>query len=176
MARFSNVYQSSDIIYRPADGSVFELPKNLVGSYGDPSLWAYSTLPPCDTEELVKVYVVKQAKYQKRETMRNRMWLHDILDGEGIPYQVVIKTRWSDKRNYAEDQFIYVQEKHRRKARRLIKAFNNPDNDVTENMGAESTPDNYIDGVLQIKCSSCGGEIDFDHHKCPLCKQNPTMT
>jgi len=172
MGRFKNVYQSSDIIYRPPDGSVIELPKNLVGKYLDPSLWAYSTLPPgdYDDEDLVDVYVVKQARYQRRELIRERIWLHDLLDDKKIPYQVVIKTRWADKRNYAEDQFIYVEKKNRKKAKRLIKAFLDPDNEVREVEELEGSQEIYVDGVLQVKCSSCGKEIDFDYLKCPFCK------
>ena len=166
-------YQSSDVIYRPSDGEKFELPKNLLGSYSDPALWAYSTLPPGDYDDLVNIHIVKQGNLQGREAIRQRIWLHDILDDEGIPYQVVIKSYWVSRKKYAEDQFIYVEEKHSKKAKRLIKAFNNPENIVSEVSGTESSPENYVNGVLQIKCSSCGEEIDFDYHKCPLCKQNP---
>jgi len=168
----TNHYQSSDILYRPADGSEFKLPKNLVGSYLDPSLWAYSTLSMEDSEnkELVNIYKIKQEKLGKRELIRARIWLHDILDDNNIPYQVVIKTRWISKKNYAEDHFIYVEEKHKKKSKRLIKEFLNPDNTVQESWDDETLHGSIINGVLQIKCPSCGNEIDFDHHKCPLCK------
>ena len=168
----TNHYQSSDILYRPADGSECKLPKNLVGSYLDPSLWAYSTLSMDDSEnkELVSIYKIKQEKYVKREKIRERIWLHDVLDDNNIPYQVVIKTRWINKRNYAEDQFIYVEEKHKKKSKRLIKEFLDPDNTVQENPDDKILQGSYKDGVLQKKCPSCGEEIDFDHHKCPLCK------
>jgi len=170
MGRFKNEYQSRDVLYRPPDGSVYELPKNLIGSYLDPSLWAYSTLPPGDYEDLIDIYVIKQEKYQRRSTIRERMWLHDILDDNNIPYQVVIKTRWADKRNYAEDQFICVEEKHKKKAKRLINTFLNPDNTVQETSDDENSSDSYIDGMLQKKCTNCGEEIDFDYQKCPFCK------
>jgi len=169
-------YQSSDIIYRPSDGSEIELPKNLIGSYSDPALWAYSTLPQGDYEDLVNVHTVKQGKFLGRETVRQRMWLHDILDDEGIPYRVVIKSYWATRRKFAEDQFIYVEEKHSKKAKRLIKAFNNSDNAVSEIPEDETSTENYIDGVLQVKCPSCGKEIDFDNYKCPYCKEQTGLT
>jgi len=163
-------YQSSDIIYRPADGAAYQLPKNLVGSYADPSLWAYSTLPPGDYDDLVNIYVVNQNSRRSGETARQRMWLHDILDDEGIPYQVVIMGYWAARRKYAEDQFIYVEEKHELKTKRLIKAFNDSDHVSGDFSDEETSPKNYVDGILQKKCTSCGKEIDFDYHKCPYCK------
>jgi len=170
MALKGRNYQSSDVLYKPSDGSTFELPKNLIGSYIDPSLWAYSTLPPGDYDDLVSVYTVKQGKFQGKETVRQRMWLHDILDDEGIPYQVVIKSFWISRKRCAEDQFIYVKEEHKKKAKRLIKAFNDPENTVVENVEEESSPEIYVDGILQIKCPSCGRDVDFDYQKCPHCK------
>ena len=176
MEKNSKSYQSSEAVYRPSDGTTIELPKNLIGTYIDPALWAYSTLPPCDTNELVNVYVVQQSRYQGRDMVRQRMWLHDILDDEGIPYQVVIKSRWSNRKRYNEDQFIYVEEKYERKAKKLIKAFAGQNNTVPEIHDNEASPENYKDGILQVKCVSCGDEIDFDYSKCPSCKQDPRRT
>ena len=171
MARIPKQYQSCDIIYRPSDGSAFRLPDNLISSYTDPSLWAYSTLPPGDYDDLVNIYVVKQSHYQARETVRQKMWLHDILDDEGIPYQVVIMGYWATRRKYAEDQFVYVEKKNEIKAKRLIKSFIDSDS-VAEGVSDEETsPENFVDGIPQKKCSSCSEEIDFDYHKCPFCRQ-----
>jgi len=167
-------YQSSDIIYRPSDGSTIQLPKNLVGSYLDPALWAYSTLPPGEYEDLVSIYTINQSKYQGREEVRKRMWLHDILDDEDIPYQIVIKSYWISRKKYGEDQFVYVKEEHKKKAKKLIKAFNNLENAVLETTEDEVSAENYVDGVLQIKCSSCEENIDFDYQKCPHCKTRLT--
>jgi len=165
-------YQSSDVIYHPSDGSVYELPEKLVGSYLDPSLWAYSTLPPGDYDDLISIYSIKQEKYQKRETIRQRIWLHDILDDNNIPYQVVIKTRWAERKSFSEDQFIYVKEKDRRKAKRLIKEYLNADNNIQDILNDETFQNRYINGILQKKCTNCGEEVDFDYHKCPFCKTN----
>jgi len=163
-------YQSSNIIYRPSDESINDLVKNSIGSYLDPELWAYSTLPPGEHDDLVDIYTIKQGKFMGREIVRQRMWLHDILDDNDIPYQVVIKSYWVSRRKYSEDQVIYVREEHRKKARKLIKTFNNPDNTVTEIPEEDSSPEIFIDGILQKKCTSCGENIDFDYQKCPLCK------
>lgn len=170
MAGKNRKYQSSEIIYRPSEKSTIRLPENLIGSYVDPALWAYSTIPPGDYNDLVSVHIVKQGRTQGRETVRQRMWLHDILDDEGIPYQVVIKSYWAARKKYTEDQFIYIEEKHEKKVKRLIKEFKNLNNCVLEVSDTESSPEKYTDGVLQVKCTSCGKEIDFDYHKCPYCK------
>jgi len=165
-------YQSSDTIYRPADESVLGLPKNLVGTYIDPVKWAYSTLPPGDHIDLICIHTVNQGKYQGREMVRQRIWLHDILDDEDIPYRVVIKGYWATRKKYAEDQFIYVEKKHRKKATRLINEFNNRKNEIFEIEENESAPETFVNGMLQKKCPSCGAEIDFDYQKCPHCKEN----
>jgi len=171
MSKNSRDYQSSDAIYRPADGESYELPEGLVSAHVDPSLWAYSTLPQGDYDDLVSVHVITQGNYQGGDIVRQRMWLHDILDDEGIPYQVVIKGYWPHRRKYAEDQFIYVEEKNRKKAKRLKKEFLNPDNASSEPIGDEISDVRIVDGIPQRKCSFCGKEIDFDFHKCPFCKK-----
>ena len=170
MAAKTKQYQTGDIIYRPPDGSVYKVPETLTSYNIDPSLWAYSTIPPGDNSKVVDIYVVSQGNLQSRETVRQRMWLHDILDDEGIPYLVVIKGYWPARRKYAEDQVIYVKEEHRKKAKRLIKAFMNPENIIHDDIDNEITESNTLNGIPQKKCLSCGDEIDFDYHKCPHCK------
>ena len=164
-------YQTSNAIYRPSDESAYELPENLIGTYEDPSLWAYSTLPPGDYDNLVSVHTIKQGKYRNRETIRQRMWLHDILDDEGIPYQVVIQSFWVSRKKYSLHQSIFVEDKNRKTAKRLIKAFMNADDVIPDFAEDDSTQDNYVDGVLQKKCPSCNKDVDFDYHKCPHCKK-----
>jgi len=170
MTKDNRNYQSSDIIYRPSDESAMEIPKNLIGTYADPSLWAYSTLPPGDYKDLVCAHTIIQGKLKQRETVRQRIWLHDILDDEGILYQIVIKGYWASRKTYAENQFIYIEKKHRKKVKQLIQEFRDPSNSVMEIPDAETSPDDFVDGVLQIKCPSCGKKIDFDYTKCPHCK------
>ena len=162
-------YQSSDAIYRTEDGKPIELPRNLLGTYLDPTLWAYSTLPPDDYENLVEVYKIIQGNLQGRDEVRQRLWIHDIFDDENIPYQVVIKGYWITRKKYGEDQLIYVEEKNSKKARKLIKEFENSDDVFLETPEDDESEENYVNGVLQIKCQSCGKEFDFDYPKCPFC-------
>ena len=162
-------YQSADVIYNPSGKPMCKLPEKMINANIDPSLWAFSTMASFDDIDLVNIYVIKQKKYMTGGTTRHRMWLHDILDNEGIPYQVVIKGYWSGLRVYAEDQFINVEKKHRRKAKRLIKEFTDSNNAVAEIPEDDNADGNYVDGIPQIKCSSCNREIDFDYHKCPFC-------
>ena len=169
MPKKKKQYQSSEVIYRPSGKDVYELPDKLLNSYSDPSLWAYSTLEPCDGVKLVNVYIITQGNYLGREEVRQRMWLHDILDDEGIPYQVVVKGYWAGRRVYAESQFIYVKKKHADKVEQLINEFNDLGNSVPENTDEMLASENYVDGIPQIKCPSCGREIDFDYNKCPFC-------
>jgi len=166
-------YQYSEIIRRPDKNdpdSAVKLPEHLIGSYIDPELWAYSTLPPCDSASLVNIYEVKQGDFTGRETIRQRMWLHDILDDNGIQYQVEINAYWAARKRFSEVQCIYVEEENAKKARSLIKEYNNPENWIAENAGGENTGDVMLDGIPQKTCQSCGETIDFDYHKCPHCK------
>ena len=147
-----------------------------LGSYGDPELWAYSTLIPCGNEKLVKIHeiqggiLITRRRHVNREIVRQRMWLHDVLDDNGIPYQIEISGSWINSRKYLETHCIYVEEKHVKKARLLIEEYNTAENIVQEDMDEENIVDNIKGGVPQIKCSSCDREIDFDCPKCPFCK------
>ena len=166
-------YQYCEIVRRPSDGdmlSSFKLPEHLIGTYLDPELWAYSTLPPCDEETLVCIYEVKQGNFTSRLDVRQRMWLHDLLDDNDIPYQVEMKGYWAARKHFSEIQCISVEETNEKKARDLIKEYNDPDNWIQENPGGGTGEDISVDGVPQKKCPSCGENIDFDYHKCPVCK------
>jgi len=103
---------------------------STVGSYGDPAKWAVSTLKPGEGRELVRVFQVKQGMNTSGDSVRNRMWLHDILDDRGIPYHVEMDGYWAGRRKYVEVQYIFVEEKQRKSVQRLIKEFRNPDNIV----------------------------------------------
>ena len=142
--------------------------------YGDPALWAQSTLELRDSEdsvELVRIYTVRQGRYIDRKKVRQRMWLHDILDDNKIPYRIEFDGYWATRKKYADIQYILVEEKHGKKARRLIKEYNDTENIVDSNFIDEEEMFNITEfGILQIKCPSCGKGIDFDHHKCPHCK------
>lgn len=145
--------------------------------FGDPEQWARSTLSVSSNENLVKILTVKQHQYAARESVRNRMWLHEILDNNNIPYYIEIEGYWPSRRKFAEMQNIYIEEKHQKEARRLIITYNNPANFTYKDLGVEvSTTGNTIAGVPQRICQSCGKEIDFDYQKCPFCKEHSDKT
>ena len=150
--------------------STENLPGIFIESYGDPKLWAYSTLSPSFSENLVQIYEVKLNMDATKETIRQRMWLHDILDDNKIPYKIEIVGAWAGRRKFGEKQIIYVEEKNRKKSRRLIKAYNNAANFIPEDKGEENMSDDIENNLPQVKCPACGKEFDFDYVKCPFCK------
>jgi len=139
-------------------------------SVGDPALWAQSTLLHGDTENLVKIYDVMEGKYINSETVRNRIWLHDILDDNNIPYHIEIKGTWPSRKKFAEKQSIYVEKKRASRVRKLIKEYNNADNIFQYDSDEDSQIVGVEDGIPQKLCPECGKEIDFDFPVCPHCK------
>jgi len=147
-----------------------DVPQNLIGKYGDPKLWAQSTLNNAHVEDLVEVYAVTQSMFVSNESIRNRMWLHDLLDDKKIPYYIEVGGM-SGSRQLVEAQCIYVEKKNAEKALLLIKQFNNPDSIVLEDSEEEDLPEFSEDGIPQKKCPSCDESIDFDYPVCPHCKE-----
>jgi septum site-determining protein MinD len=145
-------------------------PEKVIGPFGVPDLWAKSTLEADSTDGLVKVYEVKQGSYVKRETVRYRTWLHDVLDDYRIPYYVDVSGYWATRRKFVEAQQIFVQEKHKKKTQALITEYNDPGRIVQEYVDGEEIEEEMKDGILQKQCQSCNKMMDFDHHKCPYCK------
>jgi len=133
-------------------------------------LLAYSTLPIQCNGSLVEIHTVKNSYKAGKTDVRLRMWLHDILDDEGILYRVEIAGYYVTRKRFVEIQRIYVENKNQKKVRRLISEFNNKNNIVQEDIDEGSMCDNIEDGLPQIKCPSCGKEIDFDYTRCPYCK------
>jgi len=146
------------------------LPKTKVRSFGDPELWAKSTLPPCNLDDLVKVFEVKEGLYTGAETIRNRTWLHDLLDDNGIPYHIEIEGYWPGRRKFAERQAVYVEEKYSFQATQLIKEYNKINKNFDKIIEEESDITGIDDGMPQKLCPACGVEIDFDFVVCPHCK------
>jgi len=142
---------------------------NLVGSYGDPALWARSTLEGADPDDLVAIYAVVPGLLISKEAIRNRIWLHDILDDAGIPYYIEVGGLGGSK-DLNEAQHIYVEKENAQKVMLLIHAFNNTKNTVKRTKEETGITAVSEDGIPQKVCSSCGEEIDFDYHKCPYCK------
>ena len=99
--------------------SVKGVSNKLVGPYGDPGSWAQSTLDD-DVEHLAKIFEIKPDKNTPLEVIRNRIWLHDLLDVERIPYKVVVSGFWASRNKYSLSQSIYVEQKNRNKARVLV--------------------------------------------------------
>jgi len=146
------------------------LPKTKVRSFGDPVQWAKSTLPPCDLDGLVGVYDVKEGVYSGAETIRDRIWLHDVLDDNEIPYHIEIEGYWPGRRKFVERQVIYVEEKNASKAKQLIKEYNNSVSVPQDLNDEDSQVVGIEDGIPQKLCPSCGAAIDFDFVVCPRCK------
>ena len=145
--------------------------------FGDPVLWAKSTLKPKKSMELTKIYDLKCNPggitglcYIPQEIIRHRMWLHDILDDNNIPYYIEFITELSGRRRVKRKELhnIYVEKKYAPKVRWLIKEFKKPATD--EELYDGKTTYNMKDGITQIPCPFCKKEIDFDNSKCPFCK------
>jgi len=147
------------------------LPSNLIGSFGDPSLWAQSTLKDADEDDLVAVYTIGQGFFLGGESIRNRMWLHDLLDDKEIPYYIEVG-RIGGGKAMVEAQVIYVEKRHAPRVVNLINEYNDPISIVSISHDDSDDTFNLVDGVPQIICPKCAEEIDFDYHKCPYCKSS----
>jgi len=149
-----------------------ELTDEMKEYYGDPETWAKSTLSQDDAAEadLVLIYEVKPGLYIHAEMIRQRMWLHDVLDDKGIPYQIVFVGYWASRRKFVEAQNIYVEKKHAERVRYLIKDYRSTRNIIQTDLEEHNKIVSFDDGVPQKNCPSCGKEIDFDYYTCPHCK------
>ena len=105
-------------------------PKQLVGRYGDPDLWAESTMDPNSNDNLVKIYEIKPSKYVSADMVRQRIWLHDVLDDNDVPYLVKVEGYWATRKKFVEAQRIFVSESDVEKTRALIKEAEDPNNFV----------------------------------------------
>lgn len=136
----------------------------------DADLLAYSTLPPGDYDDLVEVYKIRPGMYTPDSETMHRTWLHDVLDDNNIPYIVEVVGVMLTRRKFGEIQVIYVQKKNAKKAKALIKEYNNAAAILPEDRDDVYMPGGTDGGLLQVKCPSCGREVDFDYAKCPHCK------
>jgi len=133
-------------------------------NYGNPDILARSTLPSdYQGEPLICIFEVNNKKIKGQN--KERIWLHDMLDESGIKYKIEIVGYWAGRKNLVEKQCVSVEEKNEKKVRRLIKKFKR-----AEIIQETDEIDNIENGLPQVKCNSCGEEIDFDNHKCPYCK------
>ena len=147
----------------------FEIPSNFLGKFGDPTRWAQSTLKHANKEDLIAIHSIQANPFTGGDTIRDRMWLHDLLDDKSIPYYIEVGSKDGTK-DLAEAQIIYVERKNAEQALFYLGQFNDPGNIVREDISKDSKPILSTDGVPQKKCTLCGKDIDFDYHKCPYCK------
>ena len=162
----NNAVQYRQFVYRSDDGD----PTTEKADY---EKLAFSTMFRKEKgyDNLVEIFKIKPDNYTSAETVRHRMWLHDLLDDNGIPYLVEIASVWLGRRNHGEVQFIYVEKKDRRAAFGLIKEFKNAPQIRPGNVDDAFLLDSSKEAFPQTKCSACGKEFDFDYVKCPHCKK-----
>jgi hypothetical protein len=119
-------------------------------------------------EGLIKVFEVGAGIYATKETIKNRIWIHDLFDDNGIEYYIEMELKNQGKQ-LAEVQSIYVRPEEKENASFLIWSFSKG-----EFVKPEYTPDvttqTMVDGIPQKQCGNCKEEIDFDYHTCPHCK------
>ena len=116
------------------------------------------TLPEtCDINTLVKVFEAEG---------RERIWLHELLEDERIPYRAVVVPGWLGTKyaTYHEQLYFYTDAGDAQTVRRFVDEYNDEENFVPAD-----NPEFDGDGIPQIKCTACGAEIDFDYHTCPHC-------
>jgi len=138
--------------------------------YGEPNLWALSTLPEShNRKNLVRVYKIKGGG--RNPPCRERIWLHDILDENDIPYAIEITGEyplWCGKRGrkFKETQHIFVEKKNKEAVIKIIEEYENPE--IVMPFEGREVFD--INDMPQVKCQSCGKECDSDFCNCPFCK------
>ena len=147
-----------------------EIISRFMSSFGDPDLWARSTLLNADINDLIPVYAISEGMFMSKEEVRNRMWLHDLLDDNNILYYIEMDGVKSGKA-LADIQRVFVEKKNAQKAFSLIKTFNDSESIVSGNPVEENDTIISDDGIPQKLCPSCNEHIDFDYYKCPYCKQ-----
>ena len=143
----------------------------FLGTYGDPKLWAQSTLINANFDDLIEVYAVVPSFEIPTESIRNRMWLHDLLDDMEIPYYIEAG-RSEGSKITVDAQHIFVENKNAATVSALIMAYNSSDSIVKNIPDEEDETVFSDDGIPQKKCPSCGEYIDFDYYVCPHCKES----
>jgi len=138
---------------------------------------AESTLIPNEDTKLVNIHIVKPDITGSTEKIKNRTWLHDILDDNDIPYHIEIRSFSPSSTKTIESQWIFVEEKHAETAKDLFKQYIDPKSlsfseeeiEGEKDKKEEEEEDEY-NGIPQKKCPSCDENVDFDYFKCPFCK------
>jgi len=141
---------------------------NIVqGSYGNPESWAKSTLIGND-DKLIQVYEIKPGGDVTLESIRNRIWIHDLLDSEGIKYKIDIAGYWAAHKKYTLSQSLFIKPEDMIKVRELLDGKSSNIDDIEDDYDDDEEVDN--EKLLQKTCPQCNSEIDFDYFKCPVCK------
>ena len=159
---------ADDLPVSDNESNIMEDTSKFLGAFGDPKLWARSTLKDFDINNIIRLYTITPGLLVAKESIRDRMWLHDLLDDNGILYHIESGSMNGSK-DLIEAQNIYIQKEDAEKAVFLINNFHDTNNIINDTSG----DDDLIvsdDGIPQKICSACGEEIDFDYHKCPHCK------
>jgi hypothetical protein len=167
---------------------------SIKSPYGDPEKWAKSTLTSEFTDfekgDLVLIHEITPSMLNNPYP-RERIWLHDALDENEIPYKIDITGEFRQKfggirrrRAITETQLIFVMKEHEKKARRLIRRYKRSTAISDERVNAEEFAfDEYAeydneentfdcDNIPQVKCPNCEQECDSDYTKCPNCQKN----
>jgi len=165
MVTGSNAIQYRQFIYRTENS-------DSVRDGEDSVLIAYSTMPqPIDVKSIRVIHTIKQNNYVPPEITMHRMWLHDILDDNNIPYLVEMASTWLGRRRHGQVQFIYVRKADKEKALELKKEFRNAP--MMNHLDMDEGCSDYDDDnhLLQVECKFCSKEFDCDYGKCPYCKK-----
>jgi hypothetical protein len=143
--------------------------ENTTENANEEVLLAKSTLiTDGEIESLIKVFEVNTDVTADKDKIKNRTWIHDLFDDNGIEYH--IETELKNKgRQIIETQSIYVRPEEKDDAFFLISKFNKAEFEPPE-LSPDVTTQTMVDGVPQKQCTNCNEEIDFDYHKCPHCK------
>ena len=89
----------------------------------DSKVLAKSTLTADDSTQLTNVYTIKQDEVGGIENIRNRTWIHDLLDDNKIPYYLEVQGHRPTKRIYVESQLIFVERKNGIRASFIINEY-----------------------------------------------------
>ena len=137
---------------------------------------AESTLIPNKDAKLVNIHVIKPDITGSSNKIKQRTWVHDLLDDHDIPYHIEIRCFSPSTKKIIESQWIFVEEKDSEAAQELIKQYIDPESISfpeeemeDEDIDADSEYDDENE-IPQKKCSSCDEYVDFDYYKCPFCK------
>ena len=133
-------------------------------------LLAFSTMAaPDNLDELCLLHKISPGSFVPASDTMNRMWLHDLLDNNYIPYLIESASVWVSRRKHGTIQSIYVKARDYKDAVKLKRTYR----DAAHYEPIIGTLAPSVDGSSpQSLCNTCGMESDFDFIKCPHCKNH----